>query len=198
MELHENFEFSGLREAVFGYAPEYTNTYDISIFLRRLIVVASAFARAYYRDKHLCAQNATAEVLDRIAARPYISVDNAVSVLSTLQHAGNDLDELGIGELKILADEKDPDFIDIYEVKAVLQDETGKFFDIMFCRDIINRVVKSIGFITHTDLLNADGKVWFCFRGEDFDIGELFTYEYCYLYRSLLHVDPLETDLVSL
>lgn len=196
MELHERFKHQELRETIFGYAPEYVDKYDLSIFLRRIVILSAAFARVYYKNKKNNKENMTSRTLDRIVERSYISIDNSVSILTTLQSA-DDLDELGLSALKILSDDQQ-DHINLYEVKVVLKDDTGKFFNTTTCMEMINKVINCISFITEVDIKNDNDKIYFLFDGEEFDISNLFKYEFCYLYRSLQEVDPLKTTFFRL
>lgn len=198
MELHERFEFSELKEAIFGYEPEYSDKYDLAIFLRRIVILSATLARVYYKNKRCQKENMTSRTIDRIVERPFISVDNSISILSALQNAGKDLDELGLSALKILSDEKQPDYINLYEIKAILQDETGKFFDAVTCKEVIKKVITCISFIIKTEIKSDENQTWFIFNGETFDISDLFKYEFCYLYRTLKEVDPLITNYVPL
>lgn len=198
MELHEKFEYSELREAIFGYAPEYSDKFDLAIFLRRIVILSATFARAYYKNKRCQKENMTSRTIDRIVDRPFISIDNSISILSALQNAGEDLDELGLSALRILSDEKQSDYINLYEVKAVLQDDTGKFFDAVFCKETIKKVIACVSFITKTEIKSDEDRTWFIFDGETFDISSLFKHEFCYLYCTLQEVDPLITSYVPL
>ena len=196
MELHERFEFSELKEAIFGYEPEYSDKYDLAIFLRRIVILSAALARVYYKNKKCPMENMTSRTIDRIVDRPFISVDNSISILSALQNAGDDLNELGLSALKIISEENQPDYINLYEVKAILQDETGKFFDAVTCKELIEKVITCISFITKTEIKSDENRTWLIFNGETFDISDLFKYEFCYLYCTLKEVDPLVTDYV--
>ncbi len=198
MELHDRFLYPEMKETIFGRAPEYRNKYDLAIYLRRIVILSAAFARAYYKAKHNTNENMTQRVIDKIVNRPYLSVDNAVSVLTALQSAGGDLDALGVEALRILSDETDPDYLDLYEVKAVLQDETGKFFNTVTCRAMTEKVLSCMKFITEVEIGNDGEKPYFLFRGESFDTGDLMKYEFCYLYCSLQDVDPLKTSFIPL
>lgn len=198
MELHERFEFSELKEAIFGYEPEYSDKYDLAIFLRRIIILSATFARTYYKNKRCQKENMTSRTIDRIVERPYISVDNSISILSALQNAGAELEDLGLSALKILSDEKQLEYINLYEVKAILQDETGKFFDAVTCKEVIKKVITCISFITKTEIKNDENRTWFIFDGETFDISDLIKYEFCYLYCTFKEVDPLIINYIPL
>lgn len=198
MELHEKFRHQNLREEIFGYSPEYNDKFDLAIFLRRIVILSAAFARVYYKCKKNGRENMTSRTLDRIVGRPYISIDNSISILTALQSAGGELDELGLSELKISADESSPEYINLYEVKVVLQDETGKFFDATTCQEMLKKVVACINFITEVDIDSDGEKVFFKYRGETFDVSSLFKYEFCYLYCAVQDVDPLVTTFIPL
>lgn len=198
MELHERFKHNELRETIFGYAPEYTDKYDLAIFLRRIVILSATFARAYYKSKKNQVENMTSRTLDRIVSRPYISIDNSVSVLSALQSAGEELDLLGLSALKILSDENHHEYVNFYEIKVILQDETGKFFDTSTCKEMINNVITCMNFITAVDIKSDGDRTWLIFDGEMFDISDLFKYEFCYLYCALKDVDPLKTTFIPL
>lgn len=198
MEPHERFEFSELKDAIFGYEPRYSDKYDLAIFLRRIVILSATFARVYYKNKKCQKENMTSKTVDRIVARPFISIDNSISILSALQNASEDLDELGLSALKVLSDEKQPDYINLYEVKAILQDETGKFFDAVTCKEVIRKVITCVGFITKTEIKSNENQTWFIFDGESFDISDLFKYEFCYLYCTLKEVEPLITNYIPL
>lgn len=200
MELHEKFLYPNIRDAIFGYSPEYSDKYDLAIFLRRIVILSATFARAYCKHR-ICLdkkETMTARILAKIVDRPYLSIDSAVSILSVIQDADAELGELGLSELRILSDESSPDYIDLYEVKSVLQDETGKFFNAVTCRSMIERVIACVSFITETEITRDGQKIGLVFRGESFDIGDLFTYEFCYLYCTLQDVDPLKTTYIPL
>ena len=198
MKPHEQFKHRELREVIFGYEPEYSDRYDLAIFLRRTVILSAALARAYYVTKRNNKENMMSRTIDRIVERPYISIDNSVSMLTALQGAGEKLDRLGLSALKILSDETNPDFINLYEVKAVLQDEAGKFFDVATCREMLNKVITCVQFITSADIKTDEDKSWFVLDGESFDVSDLFKYEFCYLYRALQEVDPLTTTFIPL
>ena len=198
MELHERFEFVGMKETIFGYSPNYSDKYDLAIFLRRIIILSATLARVYYKNKSNKKENLTSRTINRIVERQFISIDNSISILTALQNAGEELDELGLSALRILSNENQTDYINLYEIKTVLQDETGKFFDAITCKEMMNKVVSCLDFITKTDIKNEDGRTWLIFNGETFDICDLFKYEYCYLYRALEEVDPLRTNYIPL
>ena len=198
MELHERFPYPNLKEAIFGNAPEYTDKYDLSIYLRRIVILSAAFARAYYGKKGNGHDNMTSRALDKIIKRPFLSIDSSVSVLTILQNAGAELGRLGVSSLKIVSDKSHPEYMDLYEVKAILQDETGKFFNAATCFAMINKVLACIGFITRLEIENCGEEVRFVFEGETFDVSELFQYEFCYLYRAVSDVDPLATTFIPL
>lgn len=198
MELHERFEYSELKEAIFGYDPEYSDKYDLAIFLRRIVILSAALARVYYKNKSSKTDNMTSRTIDRIVGRPFISVDNSISILSAIQSAGEELDELGLSALRILSDENQDNYINLYEIKSILQDESGKFFDAVTCKEVIKKVITCIGFITKTDIKSDEDRTWLMFDGEAFDISDLFKYEFCYLYCTLQEVDPLITKYVPL
>lgn len=198
MELHEKFKHQELREVIFGYAPEYSDKYDLAIFLRRLVILSATLARVYYKNNRNDVENMTSRTIDRIVDRPYISIDNSISILTALQSAGADIDRLGLSKLKILSDEAHPDYINLYEIKAVLQDETGKFFDVPTCKEMLKKAVACMEFITEADIANSGERVSLEFFGETFDVSDLFKYEYCYLYCAIQEVDPLKTTFISL
>lgn len=198
MEVHKRFLHPELRETIFGYAPEYSDKYDLALFLRRIVILSATLMRAYYKAKHTEAQNMTSRVVEKIVERPFLSIDNCVSILTAFQSAGEDLEPLGMSALKILSDESSPDYIDLYEVKAVLQDDAGKFFQTSTCRVMIEKVISCVNFITETEIEHEGESVRLAFRGEVFDISDLFKYEFCYLYRTLQDVDPVKTAFVPL
>lgn len=197
MELHERFLHPGIRDTIFGYAIEYSDKYDLALFLRRIIILSATLARAYYKAKHTQKKNMTSRVIEKIVERPFLSIDNCISILTAIQRAGEELEPLGLSALKI-SGAASPESIDLYEVKAVLQDEAGKFFQAATCREMIEKVLSCVNFITETEIEHDGEKVWLVFRGEVFDIGDLFKYEFCYLYRALQDVDPLKTAFVPL
>lgn len=200
MELHEKFLYPNMREAIFGYSPDYSNKYDLAIFLRRIVLLSATLARVYYKKK-ICRdpkEKMTSRIIEKIVSRPYLSADNAVSILTVIQSAGSELDELGLSALRILSDESSPDYIDLYEIKTVLLDETGKFFNAAGCRAMIEKVVACVPFLPETEIRNDGERIELVFRGEVFDIGDLFRYEFCYLYRTLQDVDPLVTAFLPL
>ena len=198
MELHERFKHNALSEAIFGYDPEYSDKYDLAIYLRRIIILSATLARVYYQNKRNQAKNMTSRTIDRIVERPFISIDNSISILTAIQSAGKELEQLGLSALKITSDEKQADYIDIYEVKAVLQDDTGKFFDTAVCMEMLKKVINCIGFITEVDIKNEGDRTWLQFKDESFDISNLFKYEFCYLYCALQEVDPIKTTFIPL
>lgn len=198
MELHERFEFLEMKETIFGYSPNYSDKYDLAIFLRRIIILSATLARVYYKNKSNKKENLTSRTINRIVERQFISIDNSISILTALQNAGEELDELGLSALRILSNENQTDYINLYEIKTVLQDETGKFFDAITCKEMMNKVVSCLDFITKTDIKNEEDRTWLIFDGETFDISDLFKYEYCYLYRALEEVDPLRTNYLPL
>ena len=198
MELHERFQCQELRETIFGYAPEYSDKYDLAIFLRRIVILSATLARSYYKNKKNQKENMTSRTMDRIVRRPFISIDNSISILTTLQGAGEELDQLGLSPLKILSDESQADYVNLYEVKAILQDEVGKFFDVSSCREMLKKVIGCVEFITAADIQSDGDKTSFIFEGETFDISDLFQYEFCYLYCALQEVDPLKTTFIPL
>lgn len=199
MELHEKFLYPNMRDAIFGLDPEYSDKFDLAIYLRKIIILASAFARVYFKAKRdPNEENMTSRTIERIVERPFISIDNAVSILVTIQNASEDMDQLGLSDIKIVSDETSPDFINIYEIKAVLQDETGKFFNTVGCMNMLNKAIACMSFITATEICNEGERVKFKFKEETFDISDLFKYEFCYLYRSLQDVDPIETGFFPL
>lgn len=197
MEPHERFLYPNLRETIFGSAPEYGDKYDLAIFLRRIVLLSATLIRAYFRDKHSEKENMASRTIEKIVRRPYLSIDNAISILSTVQNAGAELDQIGMAELRI-ADETCADYIDLYEVKSVLQDETGKFFTAVTCRGMLEKVISCLGFLTMTEIENSKDGIFLRFRGECFRIDDLFKYEFCYLYCSLQEVDPLQTTYLPL
>ena len=198
MEVHERFLHPELRETIFGYSPEYSDKYDLALFLRRIVILSATLMRVYYKSKHTAMKNMTSRVVEKIVERPFLSIDNCISILTAIQSAGEDLEPLGISALKILSDEASPDYINLYEVKAILQDDTGKFFQAATCREMINKVINCVPFITETEIHNSGEKVSLIFQEESFDISDLFKYEFCYLYRTLQDVDPLKTAFVPL
>lgn len=197
MEVHERFLYPEIRDAIFGCTPEYNDKYDLAIFLRRIVILSATFVRAYYKAKHTQKENMTSRVIEKIVNRSFLSIDNCISVLTAIQRAGEDLEPLGLSVLRILG-EGSPDYIDLYEVKAVLQDDTGKFFQAGTCRTMIDKVISCIGFITETEIECEGENVRLVFQGEVFDISDMFKYEFCYLYRTLQDVDPLKTAFVPL
>lgn len=198
MELHERFQCQELRETIFGYAPEYNDKYDLAIFLRRIVILSATLARTYYQHKKNQKENMTSRTMDRIISRPFISIDNSISVLTTLQNAGDELDLLGLSALKILSDESQADYVNLYEVKAILQDEVGKFFDVSTCREMLEKVIGCVKFITVADIQSDGDNTSLIFEGETFDISDLLRYEFCYLYCALQEVDPLKTTFIPL
>ena len=198
MQLHEKFEHSELRDTIFGWAPEYSNPFDLAIFLRRVIILSATLARVYYKQKHTKKDCMTARTIERIVSRPYISIDNSISILTALQNAGDELDKLGLSALKPVSDENNPNYINLYEVKSVLQDEAGKFFDVSTRLATLNKVVGCIPFITKADIKGDENGCQLVFDGETFDIGDLFQCKFTYMYCALQDVDPLTTIFVPL
>lgn len=198
MELHKKFQNQELRETIFGFDPEYSDKYDLAIYLRRIVILSGAFIRVYFKNKKRNKENITSKAIERIVNRPYISIDNSVSILTMVQSAVEDIEKLGLSALKIVSDEDYDEYINLYELKGILQDETGKFFDAVRCKEILYKVVSCIKFITLIDIKNDGEKTLFVYDGENFDVSDFFKYEYCYLYKALQEVDPLKTCYIPL